>query len=214
MIAKIWKQPLLRLDASRLFSKYIGDSERNFQNAMDIAEAMAPSVFWIDEIEKLFGAAGATSSGSDGGLAQRLFGSLLTWLQEKNLGVFLVATANNLDLLPPELLRKGRFDEIFFVDLPTEKERQEILSVQLSHRKQDQKQFDLAALASATKGYSGAELEQIIISALLKTLARKSQLKDSDIIAEAQSFTPLAIARAQDIADMRTYALAHFTPAS
>jgi SpoVK/Ycf46/Vps4 family AAA+-type ATPase len=147
-------------------------------------------------------------------LAQRLFGSLLTWLQEKNLGVFLVATANNLDLLPPELLRKGRFDEIFFVDLPTEKERQEILSVQLSHRKQDQKQFDLAALASATKGYSGAELEQIIISALLKTLARKSQLKDSDIIAEAQSFTPLAIARAQDIADMRTYALAHFTPAS
>ncbi len=215
MIAKEWRQPLLRLDAARLFSKYIGDSEKNFKTAAEIAEAMAPSVLWIDEIEKLFsGISGSGSSSVDGGLSTRIFGALLTWLQEKHSEVFLVATANNLEQIPPELLRKGRFDEIFFVDLPTVEERREIFKLQLMTRKQDPGDFDLESLAQITKGYSGAEIEQLIVGALLKSIGEKNKLSTELLLKEAQGLIPLARSRAEEIEALRVLAKANFKNAS
>src|SRR5207248_2057021 len=141
-----WGLPLLELDAGRLFDKYVGESDRKLRGALDTAEAVAPAVLWIDEIEKAFSA--GASGDADAGLGRRLFGSFLTWLQEKRAPVFVAATANDLDSTPPELLRKGRFDEVFFVDLPEAQERREIFSIHLARRHQDPSAFDLDALAA------------------------------------------------------------------
>ena len=156
---------LVKLDAGRLFDKYIGESEKNFRKAISLAESMAPVVLWIDEIEKAMSGGGGDN---DGGLSRRLFGTFLTWLQEKRQEVFVVATANDLSQLPPELLRKGRFDEVFFVDLPDGKERQTIFEIHLKLRRQDPENFDLAQLVEAADGYSGAEIEQAVIAALYR----------------------------------------------
>ena len=179
-VAREWSLPLLKLEAGRLFDKYVGESEKNFRRAVSQAEAMAPNVLWIDEIEKGFSASGGSEA--DGGLSYRLLGSMLTWLQEKKEGIFLVATANNLSALPPELLRKGRFDEIFFVDLPEPSERKEILKIHLAIRKQDFEEFDLEQLVQVSDGFSGAEIEQMIISALYRALYRKIRLDTETIV--------------------------------
>jgi len=155
-IASDWSLPLLKLDAGRLFDKFIGESEKNFRRAIVTAEAMAPSILWIDEIEKSMSV--TQDSSSDGGLSKRLFGAFLTWLQEKDGSVFVIATANDVSRLPPELLRKGRFDEVFFVDLPKPEERTEILALHLRIRKQDPKSLNLGQLAVETEGFSGSEL--------------------------------------------------------
>jgi hypothetical protein len=209
-IARQWQLPLLKLDAGRLYEKYIGESEKNFRKATALAEAMAPVVLWIDEIEKVFAQGG--SGEADGGLSQRLFGSFLTWLQEKNAAVFVVGAANDLLSVPPELLRKGRFDEIFFVDLPQPEERENIFRIHLRLRKQDPDKFDLKALAQATEGFSGAEIEQAVISALYRSLQQKQPLTTAAMTEAAQSTVPLSVARREDIEEIRATAQGRFTP--
>ena len=208
-VAREWQLPLLKLDAGRLYEKYVGESEKNFRKATALAEAMAPVILWIDEIEKAFAQGG--SAESDGGLSQRLFGSFLTWLQEKKDEVFVVGAANDLMNVPPELLRKGRFDEIFFVDLPTHEERMAIFTIHLRLRKQNPDNFDLSALADATEGFSGAEIEQTVISALYRSLQKKQPLTVEGLIEAARSTTPLSVSRAEDIAQVREVGK-RFTP--
>jgi hypothetical protein len=210
-IARTWGLPLLRLDAGRLFDKYVGESEKNLRKAFTTSEAVAPVVLWIDEIEKAF----AQGSGdADGGLAKRLFGAFLTWLQEKKPGVFVAATANDLSAVPPELLRKGRFDEIFFVDLPTEEERRTIFALHLERRKQDPSQFDLAALSAASDGFSGAEIEQAIVTALYAMIAEKDEaLTTARVLAEIKDTVPLSRSRREDIESLRAFAAERFVPA-
>lgn len=206
-IARAWSMPLLKLDAGRLYDKYIGESEKNFRRAVTLAETMAPAVLWIDEIEKGFG---QSDSDNDGGLSRRLFGSFLTWLQEKSEEVFVVATANNLSRIPPELLRKGRFDEIFFVDLPNQVERAAIIQIHLRRRKQDPQRFDLAALVQVTDGYSGAEIEQVVITALYRAIHEQRPV-DTELIVEAVKATvPLSISRREDLHRLRTMAQERF----
>jgi SpoVK/Ycf46/Vps4 family AAA+-type ATPase len=192
-----------------LYEKYVGESEKNFRKATTLAEAMAPVILWIDEVEKVFAQGG--SGEADGGLSQRLFGAFLTWLQEKKEEVFVVGAANDLMNVPPELLRKGRFDEIFFVDLPTAEERASIFTIHLRLRKQDPAKFDLPMLAAATEGFSGAEIEQAVISALYRSLHTKQPLTAESIVEAARSTTPLSVSRAEDIDAIRELGK-RFTP--
>jgi ATPase family associated with various cellular activities (AAA) len=209
-IAKQWQLPLLKLDAGRLYEKYVGESEKNFRRATEVAEAMAPVVLWIDEIEKAF--ASGTSADADGGLSQRLFASFLTWLQEKKEGVFVVGAANDIGRMPPELLRKGRFDEIFFVDLPSREERMQIVGIHLRMRKQDPSRFDLAAIADATEGFSGAEIEQALIAGLYGVLTLKSVLTTDAVLEAVNATVPLSVSRREEIARLRETAHGRFTP--
>lgn len=209
-IAREWQLPLLKLDAGRLYEKYVGETEKNFRKATTLAEAMAPVVLWIDEVEKVFAQGG--SAESDGGLSQRLFGAFLTWLQEKEEEVFVVGAANDLLSVPPELLRKGRFDEIFFVDLPTPEERTNIFAIHLGLRKQDPAKFDLQKAVAATEGFSGAEIEQIVISALYRSLHQKQPVSTEALIEAAAATVPLSIARREDIERIRSMAAGRFTP--
>ncbi len=206
-IAHEWKIPLLKLDAGRLYDKYIGESEKNFRQAMKLAESMAPTVLWIDEVEKSFGGG---SCDSDGGLSRRLFGSFLTWMQEKSQEVFVIATANDISQIPPELLRKGRFDEIFFVDLPDVQEREAILRIHLLQRKQNPQNFDLGALLDATEGFSGAEIEQAVIAALYNALYLDQPLDTTLLITELHSTVPLSVSRKEDLATLRAIAQERF----
>lgn len=208
VIAREWKLPLLKLDAGRLFDKYIGESEKNFRKAITLAESMAPVVLWIDEIEKALVSAG--SSESDGGLSRRLFGAFLTWLQEKRQEVFVVATANDLTILPPELLRKGRFDEIFFVDLPTTDEREAIVQIHLGLRKQDATTFDLPRIVAACEGFSGAEIEQAVVSALYRALAQKRSFDTGLLVEEMRQTIPLSVTRREDVEQLREMAQGRF----
>ena len=211
-IAREWNLPLLRLDPGRLLDKYIGESEKNLRHAFDTAEGVSPVVLWIDEIEKAF--AGSAGSEADAGLGRRLFGSFLTWLQEKRESVFVAATANDLAATPPELLRKGRFDEVFFVDLPDEEERREIFSIHLSLRKQNPRDFDLEALAQGSDGFSGAEIEQVVVAALYGLLAENAErLTTERLQAELAATVPLARARREQIAELRAFARDRFVPA-
>lgn len=206
-IAREWQMPLLKLDAGRLYDKYVGESEKNFRRAVTLAETMAPAVLWIDEIEKSMG---QSSSDADGGLSRRLFGSFLTWLQEKSEAIFVVATANDLSQIPPELLRKGRFDEIFFVDLPDDQERAAILQIHLMRRKQDPRRFDLPLLVQVTDGFSGAEIEQVIITSLYQAIYEKRPV-NTDLIVEAVKATvPLSISRREDLHRLRAIAQERF----
>lgn len=206
-IAHEWKLPLLKLDAGRLYDKYVGESEKNFRQAVKLAESMAPTVLWIDEIEKSFG---STDSDADGGLTRRLFGFFLTWMQEKSQDVFVVATANDISKIPPELLRKGRFDEIFFVDLPDVQERAAILRIHLTQRKQVPQYFDLPDLIAATEGYSGAEIEQAIISALYNALYLGKPLDTALLLEAIRSTVPLSVSRREKLAELRTIAAERF----
>ena len=196
-VAAAWSRPLLRMDPSMLFDRYIGESERRLNSALAQAEAMAPIVLWIDEIEKGF--ASAASQSVDGGLSKRMFGTLLTWMQEHTAPVFLVATANDIESLPPELLRKGRFDEIFFVDLPEADARSEIFRIHLAKRKRDPRGFDLNALAAASEGYSGAEIEQAVISGLFDAFSAKAALTTEILIATLRNSPPLSVTMAERI---------------
>ncbi len=203
-IASAWQRPLLRLDAGVLYDKWVGESERRLREALKQAEAMAPMVLWIDEIEKAF--ASAASHSTDGGLSQRMFGSLLTWMQERRAAVFLVATANDIEALPPELLRKGRFDEIFFVDLPDAAVREELFRIHLAKRGSDPKAFDLRVLGAAADRFSGAEIEQAIASALLECHATKATLTTNKVLAAVKATTPLSVTMAERVARLRAWA--------
>ena len=205
-IAREWQLPLLKLDLGRVYDKYVGESEKNFHKAIAMSEVMAPAVLWIDEIEK------AISSGGDGdlGTSKRLLGAFLTWLQEKRASVFVVATANNLFELPPELLRKGRFDEIFFVDLPDRDERSQIFSIHLRKRKQEVKGFDLPTLVDASEGFSGAEIEQAVTAALYQSLFLNKPFCTEMICEEMAQTVPLSVSRQEDIARLRAMAQERF----
>jgi AAA+ superfamily predicted ATPase len=207
-IARTWRQPLLKLDAGRLYDKYVGESERNLRKALDVAEATAPSVLWIDELEKAF----ATGTDTDAGLSRRMLGSFLTWLQERKAPVFVAATANDLSRVPPELLRKGRFDEIFFVDLPDAAEREAILRIHLELRKQEGSAFDIPALAAATEGFSGAEIEQAVVSSLYRALHDRQPLTTTLLLEEIRQTLPLSVSRREDIERIRETARARFVP--
>jgi SpoVK/Ycf46/Vps4 family AAA+-type ATPase len=196
-IATSWRLPLVRLDMGRIYSGYIGSSEENLRRAIRVVESLAPVVLWVDEIEK--GLAGAGGGGNDTGVSARVFGTLLTWLQEKTAPVFVVATANRIDSLPPELLRKGRFDEIFFIDLPTMEERRAILSLQLSRRRRDPAAFPLEQLAKATESFSGAELEQVVISGLYEAFADGVELAPRHLEGAIRETLPLAVTMAEDV---------------
>ena len=212
VIARRWRQPLLKLDAGRLYDKYIGESERNLRRALELAEAMEPAVLWIDEIEKAMGSSQGDSH--DGGLSRRLQGHLLTWLQERAARVFVVATANDVFSLPPELMRKGRFDEIFFVDLPTPDERRTIFEIHLRQRRQDPRVHQLDDLVLASEGMTGAEIEQIVISALYRALHEQRALDNSLLLREIDATVPLSVSRREDVARLRELARERFVPVS
>ncbi len=210
-IATAWQQPLLRMDPSTLYASYIGQSEHNLREALRQTEMMAPVILWIDEIEKAF--ASAASNSSDGGLSQRMFGTLLTWMQDHTEPVFVVATANNIEALPPELLRKGRFDEIFFVDLPTAAVRQQIFAIHLRKRRRDPETFDLKALAQASEGFSGAEIEQAILSALYQVYGGKGDLTTDVVLRTLTASPPLSVTMAERMQSLRLWARDRCVPA-
>ncbi len=200
-VAGTWGVPLLRLDFGTLYNKFYGESEKNLRESLKMAEVMAPCVLWIDEIEK-----GISVGDNDGGTSRRILGTLLTWMAEKKLNVFIVATANDIHSLPPELLRKGRLDEIFFVDLPDKDSREDIFRIHLDKRKQDPDSFDLPLLAEKSEGFSGSEIEQAIVSSLYRTYAMKQKLNNTQILHELEITKPLSIVMAEHIEGLREWA--------
>ncbi|MEI8202835.1 MAG: AAA family ATPase [Bacteroidota bacterium] len=212
-IGNMWHFPLLRLDMGKIFGGIVGESEKNIREALNIAEAIAPSILWIDEIEK--GMSGISSSGStDGGTTARVLGTFLTWMQEKTKPVFVVATANDISQLPPELLRKGRVDEIFFVDLPSQNEREEILKIHLMKKNRDSKDFNIETLAHESKGFSGAELEEVIKEALFQAYDLEREVHNDDILEAIKKTFPLSRTMHETIDKMRIWAKSRAVSAS
>jgi len=202
-IATAWNLPLLRLDLNQVYSESFGSPEEAFRKAIKTVEASAPCVLWIDEIE-----AGITRSGEKSGDSptSRIFGYFLTWMQEKAYPVFVTATANQIDLLPPEILRKGRFDEIFFITLPNLKERKEIFRIHLQNRGKNPESFNLDSLAKNTEGLSGAEIEQAVISALFESYSKGKELDDRELIIAASSIVPLSTTMREEISKLERWA--------
>lgn len=199
-VAGLWGIPLLRLDFGALYNKYHGESERNLRSALQMAELMSPCVLWMDEIEK-----GVATNDSDGGTSRRMLGTLLTWMAEQTQAVFVVATSNDISSLPPELIRKGRLDEIFFVDLPEAEIREEIFNIHLNKRSLDPQDFDLKELATASSGFSGAEIEQSIISSLYQ-VERGEDVSQEILIDEINKTRPLSIVMAEQLEHLRAWA--------
>jgi SpoVK/Ycf46/Vps4 family AAA+-type ATPase len=210
-VATAWGRPLLRLDPGVLFDRYIGESERRLRTCLRQAELMAPVVLWIDEIEKGF--ASAASQSVDGGLSKRMFGTLLTWMQEHDAPVFLIATANDIEALPPELLRKGRFDEIFFVDLPTREARRQIFAIHLKRRKRNPEDYDLDQLADVSEGYSGAEIEQAVVSGLHRAFADGRPLEMAHLLDALRTSPPLSVTMAEKVEALRRWSRGRCVPA-
>lgn len=212
-VAAHWSLPMLKMDVGRIFGSLVGQSEDNMRRAVRIAESVAPCILWMDEIEKGF--SGMSGSGvSDSGTTARVFATFLTWMQEKTKPVFLIATANDVSKLPPEMLRKGRFDDIFFVDLPDKQERKEIFSIHISKRKRDPAKFDLEELAKVTKGYSGAEIEQIVSGALYPAFEANRDLTQDDLLEESKTIVPLSVMMREEIDELREWAQMRTRPAS
>jgi ATP-dependent 26S proteasome regulatory subunit len=212
-IAGEWEVELTRFDAGALYDKFIGESEKRLHRVFELAQKLSPVVLWIDEIEKAFASAGS-SGDADAGLSQRLLASLLTWMQDRESGVFLVATSNNITTLPPEMIRKGRFDEIFFVDLPNASEREALFALHLRKRQRDPATFDVASLAAASEGFSGAEIEAVILSGLYTAYDRKQQLTNEILLEELKATQPLSVTRAEEIQAIRNWARSRAVPAN
>jgi ATP-dependent 26S proteasome regulatory subunit len=211
-VAGDWGFELARLDAGSLYDKFVGESEKKLHKALELAQKLAPMVLWIDEIEKAFASAGS-SGDADAGLSQRLLATLLTWMQDRASGVFLAATSNNITVLPPEMIRKGRFDEIFFVDLPNAEVRAVLFELHLKKRGRDSTTFDLAELAAGSAGFSGAEIEQVIIAGLYTAFAQKQQLTTEVLLAETRATLPLSVTRAEEVEAIRQWAKTRAAPA-
>jgi ATP-dependent 26S proteasome regulatory subunit len=204
-VSSLWQLPLLRFDMGRMFNSLVGSSEENVRKAVAVAESVAPAILWVDEIDKAF--AGSQGSGSsDGGTTARVFGTFLTWLSEKTAPVFVVATANDISHLPPELLRKGRLDEIFFVDLPAQSEREQIFGIHIARRKRVPENFDLALLAENSKDFSGAEIEEAITSAMYDAFYAGRELETEDVLKAIHETVPLARTMDEQINHLRSWA--------
>jgi SpoVK/Ycf46/Vps4 family AAA+-type ATPase len=203
-VAREWGLPLLKMEPGRLFDKYIGETEKNLERALRMAEQMAPCVLMIDELEK--GLSYNPGGDADAGLSKRVFGRLLAWLQDRKAAVFVVATSNDIGQLPPELTRKGRFDEIFFVDLPNAEERREIFAIHLRKRKRDPRLFDLAELVAASDGFSGAEIEQAVVAALYTAFSRGVEVTSAILVEDLKATKPLSVTRAESINALREWA--------
>jgi hypothetical protein len=210
-LARSWGMPLVHFDPGAIFQAFVGESESRLRRALEALEAMAPVVVWIDEIEKGFA---ASASARDSGVGMRVLGGFLHWLQERHGDVFLVATCNDVHGLPPELLRRGRFDETFFVDLPDPKEREAVLRLQLERRRRDPSRFDVAGLAAATEGFSGSELEGVVVGGLYRAFAADRELDDASMLEEARTSVPLSRSRAEDLDALRRWSRGRAVPAS
>jgi hypothetical protein len=213
-IAGEWKLPLVKFDVAAIFDKYIGETEKRIQKMFRIAEQLAPCVLWIDELEKVFAGSNPESASNDAGTSARLLGAFLSWMQDRKAPVFVAATSNNVKLLPPELIRKGRFDEIFFVDLPNAEERAAVFVNQLRRRHLDPKKFDVKSLADATAGYSGAEIDSGIQSAMYACFSEQTQISTESIRREIIVSVPLSRTRAEDIQQLRAWAAERAVPAT
>jgi SpoVK/Ycf46/Vps4 family AAA+-type ATPase len=200
-VSGTWGIPLLRLDFGTLYNKFYGETERKTRESLKMAEMMAPCVLWIDEIEK-----GIASDTNDGGTSKRVLGTLLTWMAEKDSKVFIVATANDISILPPEIMRKGRLDEVFFVDLPDKSVRKEIFEIHLKKREINPDDFNLEIVADACEGFSGAEIEQVVVSSLYSTLSSDSKLTTEILLDEIKNTRPLSVIMAEDIDYLRSWA--------
>jgi len=209
-VATAWQRPLFRFDPAALYDKYIGESERHLRETFRQAEAMSPIVLWIDEIEKGF--AGAASRSVDGGLSSRLFGSLLTWMQERREPVFVIATANDIEALPPELLRKGRFDEIFFVDLPAPEVRRAMFAIHLAKRLYDPASFDLDALVAASDGCTGGEIEQVVLAGMHQAFSRAKKMDAADLLQALRESPPLSVTMKERVDSLRLWARGRCAP--
>ena len=205
-VAGEWKLPLVKFDTAAVYDKYIGETEKRIQRVFKVAEGLAPCVLWIDELEKVFAGSGPDSASADAGVSSRLLASFLSWMQERKAPVFVAATCNNVTVLPPELIRKGRFDELFFVDLPNVAERKQIFSIQLKKRKRNPADYDVDRVAAAAEGFSGAEIESVVQTALYAAFSNKHELSSDDLLAALTSTVPLSTTRAEEIADLRAWA--------
>jgi ATPase family associated with various cellular activities (AAA) len=213
-VAGEWKLPLVKFDTSAVYDKYIGETEKRIRKVFQVAEGLAPCVLWIDELEKVFAGSGPDSASADAGVSSRLLASFLSWMQDRKAPVFVAATCNNVTVLPPELIRKGRFDELFFVDLPNESERKQIFSIQLARRKRNPTEFDLEKVASAAKGYSGAELDAAVQGALYAAYSEKKSLSTQSLMDALSQTVPLSTTRAEEIAALREWARTRAVAAS
>ncbi|MEM7364495.1 MAG: AAA family ATPase [Pseudomonadota bacterium] len=200
-VAGLWGLPLLRLDFGSLYNKFFGETERNLREALKLADMMSPCVLWLDEIEK-----GISISDNDQGISKRILGTLLTWMSERNSLAFIVATSNDISQLPPELVRKGRLDEIFFVDLPDKQVREDIFRIHLNKRDEQADDFDLETLASITPGFSGAEIEQAVVAALYSVAAHSESLSQSALVQSIQNTNPLSVVMSERITSLRQWA--------
>jgi len=213
-IAGEWKLPLVKFDAAAVYDKYIGETEKRIQKVFQVAEGLAPCVLWIDELEKVFAGSGPDSASVDAGVSSRLLASFLSWMQDRKAPVFVAATCNSVNVLPPELIRKGRFDELFFVDLPSQAERKQIFGIQLSKRKRNPADFSVDQVAAAARGYSGAEIESVVQTALYAAYSQKQQLATQHLLEAIKSTVPLSTTRAEEIEALRVWARQRAVPAS
>ena len=213
-IAGEWKLPLVKFDTAAVFDKYVGETEKRIKKLFRVAEELAPAVLWIDELEKVFAGSAPSSSSSDAGVSSRLLGSFLSWMQDRTAPVFIAATSNNVSALPPELIRKGRFDELFFVDLPNLSERRAIFAIHLKRHKQNPASYDLDQLALAAKGYSGAEIDAAVQTAMYSSFSSKQPLTMQDLLRALHSSIPLSTTRAEEIESLRRWARQRAVPAS
>jgi hypothetical protein len=213
-VAGEWNLPLVKFDTSAVYDKYIGETEKRIRKVFQVAEGLAPCVLWIDELEKVFAGSGADSASADAGVSSRLLAAFLSWMQDRKAPVFVAATCNNVAVLPPELIRKGRFDELFFVDLPNAAERRQIFSIQLARRKRNPAEFDLDKLVSAANGYSGAEIDAAVQGALYAAYSEKKPLSTQLLVETLGKTVPLSVTRAEEIDALREWARKRAVPAS
>jgi hypothetical protein len=213
-IAGEWKLPLVKFDTAAIFDKYIGETEKRIQKVFKVADGLAPCVLWIDELEKVFAGSTPDSASADAGVSSRILAAFLSWMQDRKAPVFVAATCNNVTVLPPELIRKGRFDELFFVDLPNQIERKQIFAIQLKHRKRNPGDYDLDRIAAAAQGFSGAEIDAAVQTALYAAFAGKQQLTTQHLLAALAQTVPLSTTRAEEIQELKSWALTRAVPAS
>jgi len=213
-VAGEWNLPLVKFDTAAIYDKYIGETEKRIQKVFRVAEGLAPCVLWIDELEKVFAGSGPDSASVDAGVSSRILAAFLSWMQDRIAPVFVAATCNNVTVLPPELIRKGRFDELFFVDLPNQSERKQIFAIQLNKRKRNPADFDLDRVAATATGFSGAEIDAAVQSALYAAYNGKQALTTQVLLDVLSQTVPLSTTRAEEIQSQRAWARERAVPAS